>query len=103
MKPKNASSKVGTPVREHIKAIGPEEKPKAQPVKVQTVYRVKCVWNGTVKVLAEKTPSGTAYTFHAQETQEVNKKDVKYLVGLGQNQPGCCSGSGTPRRYFELV
>lgn len=107
MKPKSKTKQVnvGTPVREE-KTVEPEET-KPQPVKVEkspTVYRVKCVWSGPVKVRGNNTPSGTAYSFQPQETQgNINEQDALYLAALGQDKPGCCSGSGTPRRYFELV
>lgn len=103
MKPKNEASKNYVKPEEK-KTIGPEL-PKAQPVKAaQAVHRVKCVWSGTVKVLSEKTPSGKAYSFQPQEVKALDsKEDALYLVSISNEKSGCCGGSGTPRRYFELV
>lgn len=108
MKTKDEKPKVGTPVRDDLDTKELEEvkevEVKKEPVKTKTVYNVKCIWSGPVRILAENTPSGTGYSFQPGQIQQVaSKADQMYIVNLGLDKPGCCSGSGTPRMYFELA
>lgn len=121
MKRKTTKATVNTPVRKYLEQeyepilpyneVETEEQTKeTEPYIIEQAIEtvpgsllVKCIWTGSIKVLADKTPTGTAYRFNPNEIKEVNYDDAMYLVSLGQNKPGCCSGSGTPRRYFELA
>lgn len=104
MKPKNEASKnYSKPVEVEEKTIE-SEVPEVQPVKAKTVYRVKCIWNGPVKVAANKTPSGAAYDFQPQEEKPIDSKaDMLYLTGLKRGESGCCGSTGQTRHYFVLV
>jgi endonuclease III len=73
-------------------------------ITARVIRHLRCIWHTRLNILAEHTPTGTRYEFMPGQIGEIDPADAQYLLSLGREQKGCCSGTPVQiRKMFEEV